>query len=258
MSILESPIDEAMRIVESARQRGIPLRLFGGISFYIRCPSAKQGNLQRKYVDVDVMGHAKQSGEIKQLFKDLGYSARERFNVMQGYKRLIFNDIGHQRRVDVFLDVFEMSHKFNFKSRLEIDPFTLSLADMLITKLQIVEINEKDLKDMLSMFVDHDLGEDDSPGIINGAYIAKLCSDDWGVYKTFLSNIAKLLGSVEHYGLDEEQAKLVTGRVSRLRDIIETTPKSMRWKMRAKVGERVRWYELPEADEEVVDSHISA
>jgi hypothetical protein len=258
MPILENPTDEAKRIIGVAEQKKITLRLFGGVSFYFRCPSAKHRSLVRNYVDIDFMGHSRQSKEIKQLFEELGYAPRDRFNAMQGYRRLIFNDIEHQRRVDIFLDVFEMCHKFNFKDRLEIDPYTISLADMLATKLQIVEINQKDLKDILSMFIDHDVGKDDSPEIVNGAYLAKLCSNDWGIYKTFTMNLDRVLNTINDYGLDDDQKKRVVERASRLKKMIEDAPKSMGWKMRAKVGERVQWYELPEADKEVVDSRITA
>jgi len=243
MPILESPTDEAKRIIEVAQQKKIILRLFGGVSFYFRCPSAKHRSLQRNYVDVDFMGHAKQSKEIKQLFEELGYVPRDRFNAMQGYRRLIFNDIEHQRRVDIFLDVFEMCHKFSFKDRLEIDQFTISLADMLATKLQIVEINQKDLKDVVSMFVDHDIGTSDAPEMING---------------TFTMNLDRLLGMLNDFGLEDGEKRLVSDRVTKLKKMIEDAPKSFRWKMRARVGEKVQWYELPEADKEVVDSRIGS
>jgi len=256
MSILESPTDEAKRIIEIAQQKKITLRLFGGVSFFFRCPSAKHRSLQRNYVDVDFMGHSKQSKEIKQLFEELGYAPRDRFNAMQGYRRLIFNDIGHQRRVDIFLDVFEMCHKFNFKDRLEIDQYTISLADMLATKLQIVEINQKDLKDIVSMFVDHDVGTGDAPELINGTYLAKLCGNEWGIYKTFTINLDRILNIVNDFGLEESEKKLVAEKAGRLKKMIEDAPKSMGWKMRARMGERVQWYELPEADKEVVDSRV--
>src|SRR5208282_4441414 len=257
MPILESPTDEAKRIIEVAQQKKIILRLFGGVSFYFRCPSAKHRSLQRSYVDIDFVGRAKQSKEIKQLFGELGYVPRDRFNAMQGYRRLIFNDIEHQRRVDIFLDVFEMCHKFNFKDRLKTDQYTISLADMLATKLQIVEINQKDLKDIMSMFVDHDVADKETSEMINGAYLAKLCGDDWGIYKTFTINLDRVLAIVNDFGLEEGEKKLVTERVTKLRKMIEDAPKSVRWKMRARMGERVQWYELPEADKEVVDSRVA-
>lgn len=256
-SPLQDPVEEAKRIIEVAEQKGIALKLFGGISFYFRCPSAKHRTLQRNYVDVDFMGHAKQSREIKLLLTELGYAPRDRFNAMQGYRRLIFNDIEHQRRVDIFLDIFEMCHKFNFKDRLEIDKYTISLADMLATKLQIIEINDKDLKDLLSMFVDHDVGKDESPELINGTYLAKMSSDDWGVCRTFTMNLERLLGTINDRSLEESQKQVVIERIDKLRRMIEESPKSFRWKMRAKVGDKMRWYELPEADKEVVDSRIT-
>ncbi|MBI3116941.1 MAG: hypothetical protein HYZ12_06365 [Thaumarchaeota archaeon] len=253
---LEDPIEEAKRIIRIADERKIALRLFGGIAFYFRCQSAKNGNLSRNYVDVDFMGHANQSREIKQFFQELGYVPRDRFNAMQGYRRLIFNDIEHQRRVDIFLDVFEMCHKFNFRDRLQNDSETLTLADLLATKLQIVEINEKDLKDILSMFIDHDIGGTDAPELVNGVYLANLCGDDWGIYKTFTINLEKIIRTLDGYDMEEGQKRLVRFRVEKLKKMIEDVPKSFKWKMRAKVGEKIRWYDLPEADQEVIDSRI--
>jgi hypothetical protein len=174
---------------------------------------------------------------------------------MQGYRRLIFNDIEHQRRIDIFLDVFEMCHKFNFKDRLDLDGQTIPISDLLATKLQIVEINEKDMKDILSIFVDYDITQDSSG--IEGSYLAKLTGDDWGIYKTFTMNLDKILAAMGGMGLEEGQKEKVTARVGRLRKTIEDAPKSFKWKMRARVGEKVQWYELPEADREVVDSRVS-
>src|ERR1700674_5352687 len=244
--------------MQIAVERKVTLRLFGGVAFYFRSPSATHRSLSRKYVDIDFMGHAKQSKEIKQLFVELGYVPRDRFNAMQGYRRLIFNDIEHQRRVDIFLDVFEMCHKFNFKDRLDVDQYTISLADMLATKLQIVEINQKDLKDVVSMFIDHDVGTGEAPEAINGAYLAKLCSDDWGIYKTFMVNLDRIVSMINDFELEDSEKKLVSDRVTSLKKMIEDAPKSFRWKMRARVGEKVQWYELPEADKEVVDSRIGS
>ena len=204
---------------------------------------------------MDFMAHAKQSKGIKQLFVGLGYVPRDLFNAMQGYKRLIFNDIEHQRRVDVFLDEFKMCHNFNFKNRMELDDQTIPIADLLATKLQIVEINEKDMKDILTVFLDFDVSKTDS-NAINGDYLAKLSSDDWGIYKTFTMNLDRILESLPGRELDQGQKDIVKARIEHLRQAIESSPKSLRWKMRARIGERSVWYELPEADKEVVDSRL--
>jgi len=232
------------------------LRLLGGMAVSVRCPSASKPPLSRRYVDIDVMGRRKEVAKINQLFKELGYKARERFNALHG-SRLIFNDMKNQRRVDVFLDVFQMCHKFDFRDRLALEPKTIPVSDLLSTKLQIVEINEKDIKDIFAIFLDHDVSEDKEPGSIDERYVSKLCADDWGVYKTFTTNLEKLAGYTESIGLDQEQRKLVMDRAGKLKDSIEAAPKSMGWRMRATVGERKRWYELPEADKEVVDSAVS-
>ena len=255
MPPLASPVEEAARVIEAAEANGVVLRLFGGVSFWFRCPSAKSPGLQRKYVDVDFMGHSKQSKEIKQLFSSLDYVPRDKFNAMQGYRRLIFNDMANQRRVDVFLDVFEMCHSFNFKDRLEVDTKTIPLADMLITKIQIIDVNEKDLKDAVCLFADYDVGAGDAE-MINGAYIANLCASDWGVYKTFTMNLDRLLAKLGDLSLEDDLKATVGNRVKKLRTMIEDKPKDFRWKMRARVGEKVKWYELPEADKEVVDSRM--
>jgi hypothetical protein len=253
---LADPVSEADRIMLAAGSKKITLRLFGGVSFYLRCPSAKHRNLSRNYVDIDFMGHAKQSREIKQLFPDLGYVGRERFNAMMGYQRLVFNDMENGRRVDVFLDVFEMCHKLNMKDRIEIDDRTIPLADMLATKLQIVEMNEKDVKDILSLLIDYDFTDTDK-GAINSAYLTKLCADDWGLYKTFTMNLDRLIAGLPERDLEQGQKEAAKARMERLRKGIEDAPKSLGWKMRARIGERVVWYELPAADKEVVDTRPS-
>jgi len=203
------------------------------------------------------MALRKQSRDIRKLFAELGYVPRERFNALQGDKRLIFNDIENGRRVDVFLETFEMCHRFNFKNRLTIDNPTIPLADLLATKLQVVEITEREYRDVMALVRDHEVGDSDKPEMINGAYLAGLCSDDWGIYKTFTINITNILNALPKYDLGAESAGIVQKRLEDIRSRIENAPKSVRWKVRAKVGEKVRWYELPDQDKEVVDSRLS-
>ena len=247
-------VQEAQRIVDAAEKREITLRLFGGMAVRFHCPSATHRGLQRKYADIDVMGLSKQSKAIKQLFLDLGYTPREIFNAMMGARRLVFNDVERGRRVDIFLDVFEMCHKFDFRDRLKIDTPTISLADLLATKLQVVEITDREYKDIIAMLRDHDVTESDTTDTINGAYLAQLCGADWGVYKTFTINIANIIQSLDDYELPTDDKDKVRKRLDDLHGRIENAPKSMSWKIRAKVGEKKKWYELPEGDKEVVDS----
>jgi len=249
---LQDIVGEAQRIVDVAEKGGLTLRLFGGIAIRFHCPSASHRALQRKYADIDLMGLAKQSKGIKKLFIDLGYAPRDIFNAMAGRTRLIFNDVEHGRRVDIFLDKFEMCHRFNFVNRLLIDKPTISLADLLATKLQVVEMTEREYRDIIALIHDHDIGDLDAPEMINGAYLANLCGGDWGIYKTFSISISNVLSSLGNYELASQDCDLVRKRLEGLQSCIEKAPKSVGWKVRAKIGEKKNWYELPEQDKEIV------
>jgi len=254
---LESLGEEADRILSGGEAAGVTLRLLGGVAVVTRCPSASKPPFSRRYVDIDLFGRRKETAKINRLFKDLGYKPRERFNALHG-SRLIFNDMKNMRRVDVFLDVFQMCHKFDFRDRAGLEPKTITISDLLATKLQIVEMNEKDIKDILVLLLDHDVAMEETPDKINTSYLAKLCAEDWGIYRTFTMNLDRVPEFVQRLSLDAEQKARITGRAESIRKSIESAPKSMGWKMRARVGDRKRWYELPEADQSVVDFDPSA
>jgi hypothetical protein len=246
---LSEPIEgEAKRIIMEATKRGITLRLFGGVAVRYLSPSASKPSLSRTYQDLDFFGIARQGRLIKQLFADLGYAANQRFNALHGDRRLIFDDSIARWSVDVFLDVFKMCHALPIGKRLMLCEYTLSVSDLLLTKLQIVEVNEKDVRDMLLLLLDHELDDSATVGAdeLDSRYIAKLCSDDWGLCKTVETNLKKINTILADHELDEESKRKVRERVEVLLRAIETTPRSMRWKFRSIVGERMKWYELPE------------
>ena len=245
---------EANRIVGQAEARGVTLRLLGGLAFRLRNPSSVQANLSRKYVDIDFVGFRKQRKGIEKLFDELGYTPRDRFNKLNGYSRLIFNDIANDRRVDIFLNTFEMSHKLDFTDRLLVDKLTLPLSDLLLTKLQVYEITEREYRDVIALFLDHDLSDKDEPDKINAKYVAKLCAQDWGLYRTIKLNLERIESSLPTYSLTSAQHTMLETKMDALRKKLEDEPKSFGWKMRARVGDKVKWYELPEQDAEVVDS----
>lgn len=250
-------VKEAERIIDTADKSQITLRLFGGLAVRFHCPSATHRQLARKYADIDFMGLKKQARSMKKLFVGLGYTPRDIFNALHGDTRLIFNDIDNGRRVDIFLDVFEMCHKLEFKDRLLLDKYTIPLADLLATKLQVVEITEREYRDIISLLSDHEISNSDAPETINGKYIAKLCSEDWGIYKTFSVNLGNITSALGQYKLEPETEKTVRKRIEDLTSRMENEPKSLAWKLRARVGDKVQWYELPERDKEIVDSRIS-
>ncbi len=237
--------DEAKRVIDAARGQGVHLRLIGGLAVKLHCPSAEHRELSRTYGDLDCVGYRSQREKISRLLEDLGYEPNRRFNALQGHRRLLFDNPQLGFDVDVFLDIFPMCHQLNFLHRLELDEYTVPVADLFLSKLQVVELNEKDVKDTYALIEDHEIGETDDREVIDSRRIARLCGDDWGWYKTITMNIEKVVALADDY-LAGEEKELVTGRLRRLHQIIEQAPKSMKWKMRARVGEKVRWYDLPE------------
>ena len=237
--------EEVQRVVDAARERGIQLRVIGGVAVKLHCPSAEHRSMARTYGDVDFIGYRNQRTDIARLMEDLGYEPNRRFNALQGHRRLLFDhpDLGYD--ADVMLDVFVMCHELNLVGRLERDEYTVPIEELLLSKMQVVELNEKDLKDSFAMLHDHDIAEIDDVDIIDPSFIAKLCSDDWGWYKTLTMNIDKMTDLAPDY-LEEKEREAVVERLARLRQVIEEAPKSTKWKMRARIGEKRRWYQLPE------------
>ena len=155
--------EEAVRILDAASAEGIPLRLLGGLAIYLQSPSARtHEQLKRSYKDLDFATLSKFGAKTRSLFAKLGYTGNKTFNALHGHQRLLFYDDEHGRQVDIFIDRMQMCHTIDFRSRIYIDERTLSPADLLLTKMQIVEVNEKDLLDVVALFIDYDVEEDDS------------------------------------------------------------------------------------------------
>jgi hypothetical protein len=236
-------VAEGGRIATAAAGRGLPLRLAGGVAVAVRCPSAAASPLRREYADVDLVtvGHAREA--VSDLIAELGYTADREFNTLHGHRRLYFWDAGNERQVDVFVDEARLCHTIDFRDRIELEPTTLPLADLLLMKLQVVETNEKDYLDVCAILTDHDLGSGE--GEVDTAYLAGLAASDWGLWRT-LEMVAER-GETFAAGLAGfDASELVVARLQRLKEELDAVPKSRGWKMRARVGDRKRWYELPE------------
>src|SRR5207253_2067796 len=145
----------------------------------------------------------------------------------------------------VFVGGFQMCHSIPVADRLDVDPETVPLAELLLTKLQIVRLNDKDLRDIVALLLDHDVADTDL-NAINGAVVARLCSDDWGLWRTCHLTIEGVRGHLGdlRLALDEESA--VRSRLDALETRLDAAPKTRRWRLRGRVGDRVRWYEEPE------------
>lgn len=206
-------------------------------------PSAEHRALQRTYGDLDFITLARDSGALPSLFVDLGYTPDAEFNTLHGHQRLYFWDSANQRQVDVFVDTLRMSHTLDPRQRLHVERRTIPLADLLLTKLQIYEINEKDIRDIIALLRDHPLGSGDEE-TINVDRLLAILTADWGFYRTTVKNIALVREALSENGLAEEPD--IVGRLDELERAVEAAPKTRAWKLRALIGDRKPWYELPE------------
>jgi hypothetical protein len=240
---LPDPVAEGTRIAEAAAERALPLRLLGGVAIAVSCPSARRPPLRRQYADIDLATAGSAKGDVIRLMEALSYEPDREFNMLHGHRRLYFWDERNQRQVDVFVDEANLCHRVDLGKRLETVPLTLSLADLTVLKLQVVETNEKDYLDLCAIFADHDLTLDDSG--VNSSYIASLTAADWGLWRT-LGMVIDRTGQFARGLPDFEARDRVVERLEALQTELDTVPKGRGWKLRSRVGDRKRWYEIPE------------
>ena len=239
---LEDPIEEAERIASAAKAAHVGVKLMGGAGIHLHSPSAHKPPLKRKYGDLDYVMPKRDRKAVLAFFPSLGYEANERFNTMQGDRRLYFFDNAHGRQVDIFIDSIRMSHVIDLRGRLDHEGPCASPSDLLLSKLQIYEVNRKDLVDVTALLLDHPIATADDDAI-DPDYIARLTADDWGFYRTMQVNLEKLATTLDELDVDRE---LVRSRIAELWKAIDERPKPLKWKLRAQVGDRIQWYELPE------------
>jgi hypothetical protein len=250
-TLLPDVLEEGRRLVALATANGITLRLLGGVAVALRCPTVYNGPLRRSYGDLDFATPRRTARGLRGLLESSGYTAERMFNAMHGDQRLIYQDEVHGRHLDIFVGTFRMCHELEIEPRLHLHELTLSLADLLLTKLQVVKLNAKDANDALALLVDHEVTTSASGGTpqndesIDGAYIAGVCARDWGWYTTVTDNLAKIT-AIGGAPLDATLRSRAEHRIEALRSAIETAPKTLKWRTRAALGRRIPWYDDPE------------
>jgi hypothetical protein len=242
-------------IVAAAAARSIAVRLLGGVAIWIRGSAAARAALGRNYPDIDLVAHKRQSRALRALLEEEGFQPERVFNATHGARRLLYhlppagppgNSAPGGSQVDVFLDTFEMSHTLDLGARLEAEPETLAAAELLLTKLQIAEVNRKDLSDVAMLLWDHEPADDDGPGKLNLPAVAKVCGADWGLYTTATQNLAACAGLLGELALVQPERERIRARIETISQALAAAPKTVGWRMRARIGRRVRWYQLPE------------
>ena len=236
--------DEAERVLTAARDARVTLRLLGALAFQRRCPrfAHLQERLGREYTDIDFAGYGRAVSGIRDVLSGLGYREDSGVYVESEGSRLVFGSPETGLHLDVFLDKLEFSHTINWDGRLEIDEDTIPLAELLLEKMQIVEINEKDIIDTIMLLLEHPLAEHDGQAI-NIGHASRLMGRDWGLWRTVTMNLRKVAEMAARYEVVEPADRdAVRLRVEEALARIATEPKSRRWRVRARIGDRMKWY----------------
>jgi hypothetical protein len=245
--IIEDFYTERTRILDALaapENKHVIMRLIGALAFRTHCPQFGyiQDQLGRQFTDFDFASYPRFFRDIVRVLTELGYQEDKQVTQLFGDRRMIFHDPVFGRHIDVFYNALEFCHRISFTGRLEIEQYTLPLAELLLEKMQIVQINEKDVIDSIMLFREHPLGETDLE-TINTLLITHTLSNDWGFWRTVTGNLKMLDEKLGTYAsLTDEDRRVVHARIEDLSQQIDRAPKSLRWKARARIGEKVKWY----------------
>jgi len=236
---------EAERVATGAVAAGLQLRLMGGMAVYLTSPTVRRWPYARDYGDFDFVVSAKDARSAAAYFETAGYVAEKMFNALHGAQRLNFQHPAGRWPIDVVVDEVRMSHRIDLRGRINGPGPTLPLADLLLTKLQIWEINPKDLGDIVCLLADHELADREAVDVIDRRRIVRLASADWGLCHTIERNLRRAAEEANRRA-PAEPAFDPIAQVDALLAAIDAAPKTLGWQARARLGERVRWYETPE------------
>jgi Uncharacterised nucleotidyltransferase len=237
--------DEAVRLLAAAQQAGLRVRALGGMAIVLHVGDLLHPAFRRDIHDIDLATPKRDGRKVADFLTGQGYEPNKTFNAMHGARRLLFYDEPNGRQIDVFVGTFEMCHELPLEQRLDMEPLTLPLADLALTKLQIVKLNRKDAYDLYSLLLTHEVSDHDDE-TINAQWIGELCGRDWGLFRTVQLNLERLRAELEVPELTEPELDVIRQRLGQIQEAMERAPKTGKWKMRARVGDRVRWYEDPE------------
>ena len=237
-------VDRATEIVDAARDRGIALRILGSLAYRLHCP-ANIGffeAMKRDLTDIDFATKSEHRKEVREYLGGRGYMIDKDVMAITEGKRYAFTDSETGMNVDVFFDELYFCHQIPLRNRLDLDYPTITPTDLLLEKMQIVEINPKDIKDSLVLLLEHPI-QPSTPDAIDPVYTARLLSADWGFYYTFMTNLKRLDSEIFKAGFDDKAGGSIRARIEELTQAIDQAPKSTAWRLRAKIGTRIKWYQ---------------
>jgi len=241
------PLTDAMRIAHGALEARVGLKLLGGLAVRVVCPDYPPR--LRRDQDIDFACLSKERKSVAVHLEQAGCQPDRRFNNLNGDRQMYFT-APSGRPIDVMVDRLTMCHTLDFRPSFGKLPYTVDVVDLLLSKLQIVELNEKDARDIVQLLSCMPITGSRPSGelAIDSERFCHVLASDWGWWRTVTGNLDRmpaLLSEREHLsqpGMPFDPAE----QAARLRALADETPKGMKWKMRASVGDKVRWYELPE------------
>ncbi len=246
---------EALRLMSLIIDARLRARLMGGVAFRLQSPTATRPPFAREYRDLDLIARDKDVPALRRMLELAGYLGDKLFNAIHGAQRMVYTAPDQRWSIDVVVDKLAMSHTLDLRNRLLTDGPTLDLADLLLTKLQIWETNRKDLVDMMCLLADHPFEavgrptasttQQDPPTAIDLVRLRSVLGSDWGFWHTATRNLAAVAAVWAETPIPAARYP-VAAQVTSLLSDLDAAPKTIGWKARARVGERVRWYETPE------------
>ena len=248
---------EARAIIDHGNVRGVVLRLTGGLA--VRHYAIDLEFAEREYSDIDLIGLKRQVAEVGEVFRDLGYVENKHVAMATTNGQLlfftpeggaavaegalpVFTEVPPSDHIDVFLDAMRMDHQVDFRDRLEINTYAIDPADLFLSKLQIGNLNEKDVHDILTLIKDVYVDFQPHPGVLDLHHVAEVCAADWGLYIDVMNNIDTVVESIAGYDLSPRDAARVRRTLELAQDMMTEQAKTLRWRLRARIGKRVRWY----------------
>ncbi len=279
----DDPLPEAISLAQGAADSGLGLKLLGGLAVRVICPDLPPR--RRAGQDIDFACLSRGRKDVVAYLERSGCVPDRRFNSLNGDRQMYFN-APSGRPIDVMVDRLTMCHVLDFRSSFTMLPLTLDAIDILLSKLQIVELNEKDARDIMHLLAGAPVSGSQSVGnggtgesgtgqsgtgqsgtgqsgagqgggtgqgggvrpVLDTDRFARLLAADWGWWRTVTANLAKLpsLATDKPDLVPSAGPQDPLAQAARLLDLAHSVPKSMKWKLRANVGDRIRWYELPE------------
>lgn len=234
-------VDQSPKIVDAASLNGCPVRILGGIGVELQAADKPEISTRFSRNPKDIANNLskKNARTIERTLVQMKYRPDERFNLFHGHSREIWYAGTYQ--IDVFFDKLEMCHTIDLRKRLDLDGPALNVSDLLLSKLQIVRINEKDIIDSIILLLEHDL-EGKKIGI-DMKYVCSLLSHDWGFYHTVEINLARLRNFViNDKRVREDERKIILEKINSIEESLEASDRSYTWKIRSLIGEKKKWY----------------